>query len=110
MIQRLRSDELAGAAPWVRPLQLAVLALAQTLPIAFGGWIVAAALDWGPAGMKPNAGHVLAGITLVASGVLTLYAVYRDWRYGTPFNRRRSVLAGIGLLVAAPLLLMVFRR
>lgn len=110
MIQRLRSDEVIGVASWVRHLRLAVLVLVQTLPIALGGWIVGAALGWGPAGTKPHIGQVLAGIAFMVSGVLILYAIYRDWRYGTPFNRRRAVVVGIGLLVLAPLLLHVFGR
>jgi heme A synthase len=110
MIQRLRSNELVGLAPWVRTLRLAVLAIVQTVPIAIGGWIVGAALGWGSAGMKPSVGHVLAGFTLMVSGVLILSATYRDWRYGAPFNRRRTLLAGLALLVMAPVVLVVVRR
>lgn len=110
MIQRLRSDQVVDVAPWVRLLRLAVLALVQTLPIALGGWIVGATLGWGSTAVKPTIAHVLAGVTLMGSGVLILYATYRDWRYGTPFNRRRSLFMGLGSLAVAPVLLFVFGR
>ncbi len=110
MIQRLRSDDVVGMGPWVRTLTLTVLAIVQTVPIALGGWIVGAALGWSPSGVKPTIGHLLAGVAFVGSGVLILYATYRDWRYGTPLHGRRSLFAGLVLLVAAPVLLFVFRR
>jgi hypothetical protein len=103
MVRQFRSHWMEGEAHWLRKVRLGVVAATQIVPILMGGWLLAPQA-------RSTLGHALAGLALIAVGILMLRAVYRDWRYGMPFNQFRTILIQGALLILVPLLLYAFRR
>lgn len=90
-----RRDPLLPA--WTHLLRLVTLGAVQVIPLMIGGYMVVTSV-------QPFAGRgLLAGLCFLGSAVVTFVVIYRDWRYGAPFNRSVGFLVAIGLLVAGPI-------
>jgi formate-dependent nitrite reductase membrane component NrfD len=88
---------------WAQRFILLVVGIGQIIPLMIGTYLVAAA--FGAVGQGAfSAQRFTAGVCFLGVAGATFIALYRDVRFGEPYNRSRAFVVSVVLLIAGVIL------